>query len=53
MDKKIDIAVCTDERFVMPTGVMMLSVCENNPETDIVFHIIVDDNVQTGVRKDL
>lgn len=53
MKEKIDIAVCTDERFFMPTGVMMISVCENNPETDIVFHIIVDDNVQTGVRKDL
>ena len=53
MKEKIDIAVCTDNRFIMPTGVMMISVCENNPETDIVFHIIVDDNVQTGVRKDL
>lgn len=53
MKEKIDIAVCTDERFVMPTGVMMLSVCENNPETDIVFHIIVDDNMKAKDRRDL
>ena len=45
MDEKIDIVACTDKRYVMPTGVMMISVCENNPETDIVFHIIVDDSI--------
>ena len=37
----------------MPTGVMMISVCENNPETDIVFHIIVDDSIKTEDPKDL
>lgn len=42
---RMDIAACTDRHFVMPTGVMMQSVCVNNPDVDIVFHIIVDDNV--------
>ena len=53
MKEKIDIAACTDERYVMQTGVMMLSVCENSPETDIVFHIIVDDNMKAEDRRDL
>lgn len=40
----INIAACTDSRFVMPTGVMIQSVCMNNPNVDIVFHIIVSDD---------
>ena len=53
MKNKIDIAACTDRWFVMPTGVMMVSVCENNPETDVVFHIIVDDNVSAEDQQDI
>ena len=49
----IDIVACTDNRFVMPTGVMMQSVCVNNPDVDIVFHIIVDDTVSNEDRNDL
>ena len=33
----------------MPTGVMMCSVCVNNPDVDILFHIITDSDV---VRED-
>lgn len=50
---RIDIAACTDRHFVMPTGVMMQSVCVNNPDVDIVFHIILDENVKAGARQDL
>ena len=53
MKNKIEIAACTDRWFVMPTGVMMVSVCENNPETDVVFHIIVDDNVSAEDQQDI
>lgn len=53
MEEKIDIVACTDKGFVMPTGVMMISVCENNPETDIVFHIIVDGSIGTEDQQDL
>lgn len=53
MDEKIDIVACMDKGYVMPTGVMMISVCENNPETDIVFHIIVDDSIKTEDKQDL
>jgi lipopolysaccharide biosynthesis glycosyltransferase len=44
--ERIDIVACTDKWYVMPTGVMMLSVCVNNPNVDIVFHVIVDENVR-------
>jgi len=49
----MDIVACTDRWFVMPTGVMMYSVCVNNPDADIVFHIITDDNVTDGDQHDL
>ena len=47
---RIDIAACTDRQFVMPTGVMMQSVCVNNPDVDIMFHVILDENVKAGAR---
>jgi len=50
---KIDIVACTDKWFVMPTGVMLFSVCVNNPDVDIVFHIIHDDSVTSKDRRDL
>ena len=40
MTEIINIVACTDKKFMMPTGVMMTSVCENNMDTDVVFHII-------------
>ena len=50
---RMDIVACTDKWFVMPTGVMIYSVCVNNPEVDIVFHIITDDNVTGKDQHDL
>ena len=49
---RMDIVACTDKWFVMPTGVMMYSVCVNNPDADIVFHVIHDDSVTTKDRSD-
>lgn len=49
----MDIVACTDKWFVMPTGVMMYSVCVNNPDVDIVFHVIHDDSVTDLEKKDL
>ena len=49
----IDIAACTDRHYVMPTGVMMQSVCVNNPGVDIVFHVVVDEDVTDGDRRAL
>ena len=49
----MDIVVCTDHRYVMPTGVMMYSVCVNNLDMDVVFHIIADDSLTDEDRHDL
>lgn len=45
MMKSMDIVACTDRWFVMPTGVMILSVCINNPDVDIIFHVVVNSDV--------
>lgn len=50
---KMDIVACTDNGYIMPTGVMMQSVCVNNPDVDIVFHIIIDGSVTTSDQHDL
>lgn len=52
-ESKIDIVAVTDKWFVMPTGVMMYSVCVNNPNVDIVFHILTDDSVTSKDRQDI
>ena len=49
----MDIVACIDKGFVMPTGVMMYSVCVNNPDVDIVFHIIADNSVTQRDKRDL
>lgn len=49
----MDIAVCIDRGFVMPTGVMAYSVCVNNPNLDITFHIICDESVSVADKEDL
>lgn len=53
MGEKIDIVVCTDKWYVMPTGVMMYSVCVNNQDSDITFHIIVDESVTLESKDNL
>lgn len=50
---KMDIEACIDKGFVMPTGVMIYSVCVNNPDVDIMFHVIYDDSVTSEDRRDL
>ena len=50
---KIDIAVCLDKGFVMPTGVMMYSVCVNNQDVDIDFHVLIDESVTDEDQQDL
>lgn len=48
----MDIIVCTDNNFIMPTGIMLYSVCVNNKESDITFHVIID-NVSTDNKQKL
>ena len=47
----MDIVACTDNGFVMPTGVMMYSVCVNNIESDITFHILTDNVTPENKQK--
>lgn len=49
----MDIVVCTDKRNIMPTGVMMTSVCVNNTKEDICFHVVTDEDVSSSQRNDL
>lgn len=48
----IHIGYGTDENFVMPMGVSMVSVLENNPSTPIVFHIMTE-GISENSRKQL
>lgn len=46
----MNVLTCTDSRFVIPTGVMLYSVCKNNPEEELNFYLIVDKTV-TEIQK--
>ena len=50
---KIHITVCPDKDYIMPTGVMMYSVCVNNPDVDIDFHVLIDKSVTEEGQQDL
>lgn len=49
----IEIVCSTDQNYVMPTGVMITSVCENNREEDITFNVLIDDSVTERQKKEL
>lgn len=39
----MDIVCSLDNNYVMPTGIMICSLCENNQDEDVVFHILSAD----------
>lgn len=43
----------TDDNYIMPTGVMIKSVSVNNSDTDIIFHIIIDESVKEYHKEEL
>ena len=49
MKDTIHISLCTDRNYVMPTGVTIISVCENNKEEKLHFHIIYTDDDECAV----
>ncbi|MBR5276043.1 MAG: glycosyltransferase family 8 protein [Bacteroidaceae bacterium] len=49
----MNIVCCTDHNYVMPTGVMMCSVCENNHDCEVFFHVICNDDVTEEDKRDL
>jgi len=48
----IHITFCTDINCCMPAGVMMQSICTNNPDQSIDFHVIVDESVGPTEQED-
>lgn len=49
----MDIVTCLDKNYVMPTGVMMSSVCLNNLDASITFHLVIDDSVDEADKQSL
>lgn len=49
----IDIVVCIDRNYVMPCGVMLHSICKNNQESEITFHIVIDESVNQTMQQSL
>ena len=49
----MDIVVCIDKNYVMPCGVMIYSICENNQESGTTFHIVVDESVSPRMKQSL
>lgn len=49
----MDIVTCIDNKFVMPTGVMIYSVCVNNAQGAVTFHIVIDESVTLDNQRKL
>ena len=43
----MDFLASTDSNYIMPCGVMICSVCENNRTVPLHFHIIIDESVSS------
>jgi lipopolysaccharide biosynthesis glycosyltransferase len=41
----MDVVCCTDNNYIMPTGVLLCSICENNKSEEIIFHIILNSDI--------
>ena len=49
----MDIVICIDKNYVMPCGVMLYSICQNNQNVDITFHIVIDESVNPSMQQSL
>ena len=49
----MEIVISTDNNYVMPTGILMTSICENNRDEQIRFHILIDESVSVKSKKSL
>lgn len=41
----MEIVCCPDKHYIMPCGIMLKSLCENNNSNPIRIHLIIDDDV--------
>lgn len=46
----MDIAFCLDNNYLQPCGVAICSVCENNKNIDLNFHIITSDLTKNNME---
>ncbi len=46
------IAMCSDSNYAMPMGVAMISICENNQNSEIVFHLVITDEGEDNEARD-
>ena len=49
----MEIVISTDNNYIMPTGVLMTSICENNKDEKIRFHILIDESVTVKSKESL
>lgn len=49
----MNILTCTDSRFVIPTGIMLCSVCKNNSSCNLNIFIIIDNSVTEKQKDDV
>ena len=49
----MDIVVCTDKNYIIPCGVMICSICENNKDSAITFHVIIDHSLNIKHKESL
>ncbi|WP_196801148.1 glycosyltransferase family 8 protein [Prevotella sp. AGR2160] len=47
------ILLSTDKNYIMPSAVMMKSVSVNHPDTEVVFHVLVDSSVAEEHQRQL
>ncbi len=50
----MDIVCCLDRGYVMPISVMVCSLCENNRNEDVIFHVMHNDltvKEKNGLKK--
>lgn len=49
----MNIVCCTDHKYIMPTGVMICSICVNHPNCEICFHVVCNNDVTESDKNDL
>lgn len=49
----MDIVISTDNAYVMPAGILIYSVCQNNVRENIYFHVLTDTSLTEANRQAL
>ena len=49
----MDIVICTDNNYVMPSGVLICSICENNKAEKIRFHVVGNETLSEESKQSL